>query len=54
MAKKIQFYVSTISSYVHTYSSDDRDRVYIDIYFTFYTTIYRKYIEMDEQKNKLF
>ena len=48
MAKKIQFYVSTIRSYV--LSRDDRYRVYIDIYFTFYTTIYRKYIEMDEQK----
>ena len=48
MAQKIQFYVSTIRSYVQ--SRDDRDRVYIDIYFTFYTTIYRKYIEMDEQK----
>ena len=26
---------------MYVLSRDDRDRVYIDIYFTFYTTIYR-------------
>ena len=52
MAQKIQFYVSTIRSYVLSIGMIGIESITILTYISLFTLLYmyRKYIEMDEQK----